>query len=178
MSRLLDDVLALEGALSAESAEFGPERPPEKLALLFRLLLARLLRQGDGTGALIRRLLELAEASAAKGMVPAALPGEVRATLVEAARSVRGSGAWATEAELWWEPLPEPGVMERRWEKVTAGALRLPKGGGEGVASREGAVEGVLLELVYGELEGEPGELGLAAEGVGAEGRRSRHRSD
>ncbi len=111
-------------------------------------------------------------------MVPAALPGQVRETLEGCARSLREAGAWSEEAGLWWEPLPEAGAMERRWGELEKGAFALPGGGEEGVAAREGAVGGDLLERIYGELEGDPGALGLEAEGVGAAGRRSRHRSD
>jgi len=185
---MLDDVLHLEDEISKASPDLGQGHPPEKLALLFRLLLTRLLRQDAESGDSIRRLLELAEASAAKGLVPAALPGEIRGTLAGCARSLRDAGAWATEAKLWWEPLPEPGAMERRWAELEKGALRLPRRDEDGVAARQGAVGGELLARIYGELEGDDvaggcpaGEragLGLEAEGVGGDGRRSRHRSD
>jgi len=129
---LLASVHGLERLLMEEAAGLDALArlgEPLHLEFLFQVELATLVRRGPGSPA-PDRLLALAAAAAAAGVLPLSAPGALRATLGELEERLREAGAWDPDAPLWWSPLPPPARLESLWEDFRGN-------GGPALPSRE-----------------------------------------
>lgn len=159
------------------------------LALLFDVELRFLVRSGPRDTALLPpRLVELAQQAAAAGLLPLAVPGELRRTLEEALASIREAGAWNSDVLPWFMPLPDTRPAERLRASLSRDA-GLPPAADMAVTLSGSSMrwwklprllDAESVRTIHDELESahEAGGLRLERPGVGADERISRLRSD
>lgn len=87
---------------------------PQMLGYLLRLCMNRALRTGP-KGLAPKSVLACAEQAVSCGSAPMETPALLRKLANDGKDLVCKLGAWEDQAVAWWEPLPNPGPMERCW---------------------------------------------------------------
>ncbi len=172
------------------SPELGRLGDPAWLDFLFRLELAAIVRAGPGAEVSPNRLLGLAHAAAAAGMLPLATAAALRRTLRRLEARLHAAGAWDPARPPWWSPLPALSPAEELWQ--LAGRLeetlpddRITEAFAEAPdaprwLSLPSLLPASLIRAVHDQLEAAHGDgaLDLERAGVGAGERLSSRRSD
>lgn len=158
-------------------------------ALLFEVELRFLVRSGPRDAALAPpRLVEVAQEAAAAGILPLAVPTDLRRTLEAALTSLRKEGAWHSDVPPWFFPLPDARPAERLRAELSLNA-GLPPAADMAMTLAGSSMRWWKLprlldaeraRRIHDELESahEAGRLGLERPGVGIDERISRLRSD
>ncbi len=166
---------------------------PQRLRLLFQVLLGTLLRRGPqppGIGLEPARLIESAAHAARVGELPSRTVQELRKSLRQASQRLLAADAWDAARPCWWHPLPPLSPFELSAEglKRAVGSLRpedLRRAFGREAREARWWVEAPFLapertRTLYQELEAAhlEGILPLEPGAVGDKGEVSALRSD
>ncbi len=183
--RSLDALAQIVASGRWDDGAWRAQPNPDELARLFAALLFDSIRRGPDGSTPPSAIVTAARHAAKRGALPLAALARLRATLAETAAEARHAGAWDPATPLWWEPLPQPGALERHDTEVRL-TLPPPASLSKALDSPEpwltaaDMLDPATVGTIWQELETAFQNGGLAMEpgAVGADGARSARRTD